>query len=207
MKFFSAPKIACLLVLTSQMIFAGNSDSNTHLLKSSLHNDIVAGLIAKGNDSDRYATSGFAGSPYPLNGVDGSGVILSQNRNFGKKSGAISLTSEGVEVDKRGDYLVNFSVLINNLDGGEDSFVPYQVLVQRSDNFDINDPLNVSGISVFDVQSEGSIGEGNFIVLGDGILKNVAPGTRISLIIRSFFGPTRDITVSNWKISISEIET
>lgn len=147
----------------------------------------VAGFSTM-NSADWYVINT---SSYPIT------VPLSLNRNNGSTQGDIHLTSTGLKIKKRGNYFVSFTAILLNNDPDATAFIP--IFLVPDGTFD---PANTSNIGTVVALPPGFIAS----VGASGILQNVKPGTKFSIVAANGGGPDpQPITVIGWNISLFKI--
>lgn len=202
MKFLNVLQMICLILASSQFAFSEVCEKNLVLSKSSViektHLENGDTKISKScHDKNILITSGSSGSPYEVGlPADTIPKSLSLDRSFGEKEGNIKFTKKGVKIIEPGDYSVSFSIDLGT--PSESNALRLQVILKLNDDFDPNNPLNISSSAV--IPSPGTA-----IIQGTGILRNVKKRTNLSLvgINRGIDGSA--VLVNGWKISLFKI--
>ena len=122
---------------------------------------------------------------------------LSLERNLGTSSGRVYLSPTGITIGEAGDYEVSVTAILQNPE--EDSvLIPFYLSLDET--FDPEDSNPVGGVGVF---APGEIAT----LHGDGFIRDVAEGTRLSLVITNGGYPeSRSVLVAGWAISVKRIE-
>ncbi len=122
---------------------------------------------------------------------------LSLGRNVGEASGEVYLSPTGFTIGEAGDYSVTISAILQN--PNEDSNVLIPVFLALDDVYDPEAPGPIGGIVTL-------VSEQIDTVHGTGIIRNVVPGTRLSLVATNAGYPFPvAITVVSWGISLHKI--
>ena len=149
--------------------------------------------------NSNFGTSGFGGSPdlwytisthsYP------DSVPLSLNRNKGLSEGGVYPSPTGFTIGEGGDYWISITAILQNL-GADTILIP--VFLALNEEFNPDDP-EVGGVVTL---------EPNIIsnLHGTGIVKNIEPGTRLSLVATNAGAPLpQDVVVVAWSISLFKL--
>lgn len=122
-------------------------------------------------------------------------VSLSQNRNKGLSEGGVYLSPTGFTIGEKGNYWVNISAVLQN--PGEDSLL-IPVFLAQNEVFDIVSP-EIGAVAILEPNVITSLH-------GTGIIKNVQPGTRISIVATNGGYPLpQDVKVVGWGISLFKL--
>jgi hypothetical protein len=120
-------------------------------------------------------------------------ALLSQNRNKGLAEGGVYLSPTGFTIGEAGNYWVTLTATLQNPTA--DSTILTVVLLGIDDAFD---PDSVSPIGNLVTLESGKSTQ----VQATGTLKNVASGTRLSIVAANAgTSPPTPITVVSWSIS------
>jgi hypothetical protein len=119
---------------------------------------------------------------------------LSLNRNKGLSEGGVYLSPTGFTIGEVGNYWVSITAILQN--PTEDSIL-IPVYLVANETLDPDDVSPIGGIVTLDAGKINS-------VEGTGILKNVTPGTRLSLVATHACCSTSPVpvTVISWSISL-----
>ncbi len=175
------------------------------LLSSLLHPGAVAQEESSPisiNQSEHFGTAGFGvtdpGLWYSISTESyPEATLLSQSRNRGAASGDVYLSPTGFTIGEAGDYYVSISAALQN--PTPDSTVLIPVFLALDDEFDQEDPSLVGGIVTLPSDHINTLS-------GDGILRNVVPGTRLSLVATNAGNPEPiPVTVVGWTINVHKI--
>lgn len=124
-------------------------------------------------------------------------TLLSQGRNRGSAKGGVYLSPTGFTIGEPGDYYVSIDAVLQN--PTEDTTVLIPVFLAIDDQFSQADPNLVGGIVTLPTAAINTLH-------GDGILRNIAPGTRLSLVATNAGYPDPvPVTVVSWSINIHKI--
>ncbi len=129
--------------------------------------------------------------PYPAT------TPFSLNRNVGFTQGNISLTTDGLEVNKPRNYWISFSAVVLNPDVMNTPGIGVSI-VRDGVYIPLDPTLPPGGVAVLPPNSPVTI-------TGSGVLPNVATGTDLSLVAFSTAGVMADVAVISWSISITRI--
>lgn len=120
---------------------------------------------------------------------------LSQQRNKGLSEGGAYLSPTGFTIGEEGNYWVEITVILQN-PGTEALLIPFFLV--ENETFDGDNP-QLGGVVTLPSQYITS-------AHGTGILQNVAPGTRLSIVATNGGYPfPQDITVAGWGISLHKL--
>ena len=118
---------------------------------------------------------------------------LSLNRNNGISEGSVYLSPTGFTIGEAGSYWVSITATFQN-NGENNLLIP--VFLVEDEILDVENPAQIGGIiNLFpnDIAS----------MHGAGILNDIKPGTRISLLATNGGDPEpQDVTVVAWSISL-----
>ncbi len=164
---------------------------------------VLALVLANTLNAASFGTAGHSSGPdgwyeittdsYPL------ATPFSMDRNVGVSSGDVYLSPTGLTIGEAGDYEINISALLQNLTGS-DLIIPIYLAVEKQ-----GDPITTE----IDPENPNPIGSAAVIsadtffipLYGTGILKDVEPGTRLSLVATNAGYPTpQTVTVVSWSI-------
>ncbi len=122
---------------------------------------------------------------------------LSIGRNVGEASGEVYLSPTGFTIGEAGDYSVSISAILQNLN--EDSNIRIPVFLAIDDVYDPEAPSPLGGIVTLVTNQIDSL-------YATGIIKNVVPGTRFSLVATNAGYPEPvSVNVVSWGISVHKI--
>lgn len=122
-------------------------------------------------------------------------VPLSEQRNKGLSEGGVYLSPTGFTIGEAGNYWVTITVILQN-PGSDTILIP--VFLAQNEQFDSANP-DVGGVVTL---------EPNLIMTlnGTGIIKDVQPGTRLSLVATNGGAPfPQEVTVAGWSISLFKL--
>lgn len=121
---------------------------------------------------------------------------LSEQRNHGLQEGGVYLSPTGFTIGEEGDYWVNITAVLVN-PGDESILVP--VFLVQDETFDPDSDSQVGGVVTL---APGVI----TTMQGTGILQDIYPGTRLSLVATNGGDPfPQDVTVVGWFISLFKL--
>lgn len=122
-------------------------------------------------------------------------VPLSQGRNKGLAEGDIYLSPAGFTVGEKGSYWISITAILQN-PGVDSILIP--VFLAQNETFNEENP-EVGGVVVLDPGAISSLH-------GTGIVKDIEPGTRLSLVATNGGNPLpQDVTVIGWGISLFKL--
>jgi hypothetical protein len=183
--------VATLLLGVQSTSYA--KDCSSHVCKNSTH------TYSKGFLTSQFGSSTFwiTNTPYsvvpPLYPTV-SPISLNATKGFSK--GKAKARAYGLKINKQGDYSASFQITLLNQDVAPGRFVIYLV---RNGNFSPNDAeLLVDEVSLM---------PGEITTLSNsGILRNVKPGTTLSLVAANKLQPGGlSVGVQYWNINAFRI--
>ncbi len=119
---------------------------------------------------------------------------LSQGRNKGLSEGGVFLSPTGFTIGEAGNYWVSVTVVFQNPTSDSTILIPFFLAVDET--FDPDDASPIGGVVTLE---SGKIITGQ----SSGILKDVTPGSRISLVATNAGYPfPTPVTVVSWSISL-----
>ena len=122
-------------------------------------------------------------------------TLLSQERNKGLNQGGVYLSPTGFTVGEEGSYWVEITVILQNT-GTEPLLIPF--FLGENETFDAENP-QLGGVVTLSPEVITS-------AHGTGIVKNVTPGTRLSILATNGGYPfPQDVTVVSWGISLVKL--
>ncbi len=190
MKYSAALKIALL-----SLLLAPSSSARLVLDEAS--------RISPLEDSYHFGTSGFAvtdpGLWYTISTDSYPEItLLSQSRNKGTAEGDVYLSPTGFTIGEAGDYYVSFTAYLQN--PTEDSTVLIPVFLALNDEIDEDDPSLIGSVVTLPTGAINALH-------GSGIIRDVVPGTRLSLVVTNAGYPLPvPVTVASWSISVHKIK-
>lgn len=174
----------CFFLLSSVTLQAHHSNYSEH----SLHQSPTFGTAGFGvTDPSLWYT--ITTNSYP------EVTLLSQKRNKGLEEGGVYLSPTGFTIGEEGNYWVEITVILQN-PGTDPLLIPFFLV--ENETFDGDNP-QIGGVVTLSPEFITS-------AHGTGILKNVAPGTRLSIVATNGGYPfPKDITVAGWSISLFKL--
>lgn len=191
MKFSNLLKLCSILVLSANSIFA--------------HSDESVAQIENYSSYDQESHFGYASfavenpalwytietNSYPET------VQLSQSRNKGIAEGNVFLSPTGFTIGEAGNYWVSFSAVLQNPSSDDGALIPVFLVIDET--FDFDSPSLIGSVIELRPNQINT-------AQGTGILKDVAAGSRISLVATNGGNPfPQDVNVSSWSISVHKL--
>lgn len=122
-------------------------------------------------------------------------VALSLERNKGSSKGGVYLSPTGFTIGEGGDYWVSITAILQN-PGSDSLLIP--VFLAQNESFNDEDP-GVGGVVVLPPNVITTLN-------GTGIVQNIEPGTRLSLVATNGGYPfPQDVVVVGWGISLFKL--
>ncbi len=194
MNFLKIFQIGCSCLLLNSAIDASNCNECLPCLP-------VCSPSPDNANQDNFGTASFGGGPDVWYTIETNAypdvALLSQNRNKGLSEGGVYLSPTGFTIGEAGNYWVTLTATLQNPTA--DSTLLTVMLLGIDDVFD---PASVSPLGNLVTLESGKITQ----VQAMGTLKNVASGTRLSIVATNAgSSPTTPITVVSWSISVSKM--
>lgn len=121
-------------------------------------------------------------------------VLLSQQQNMGSSKGGVYISPTGFTIGEAGNYWISITAILQN-PGSDTILVP--VFLVKNETFDPENPL-VGGVATLE---PGLITN----LHGTGIVEDIGPGTRLSLVASNGDSSLEDVTVIAWAISLFKL--
>lgn len=146
-----------------------------------------------------FGNSGFGGNPALWYNITTNSypdvTLLSQQSNRGSSEGNIFPSPTGFTIGEEGDYWVEITVVLQN-PGEEPILIPFFLV--ENEIFDGENPQVGGVVTLF----PGVITSAH----GTGFLKDVAPGTRLSIVATNGGAPLpQELTIVAWNINIFKL--
>lgn len=148
--------------------------------------------------SSNFGTASFSAGPDLWYTIETNSypetVSLSQKRNKGLAEGAVYLSPTGFTIGEAGNYWVTVTAVLQNPTDSSTVLIPVYLVVDEA--FNPDDPSPIGGVVTLE---SGVINT----VQGTGVLQNVVPGSRLSLVATNAGYPMPvPITIVSWSISL-----
>lgn len=196
MNFLRVLKISCFCFLLNSAIYAADfSDS------LSCQTACCPTVVVPEEAQLHFGTSTFSGTPDIWYNIDTNSypetVFLSKNRNRGLSEGGVYLSPTGFTIGEAGNYWVTITAILQNPTEDSTVLIPVFLVIDE-----VLNPDDVSPIGGVVTLESGKINT----LQGTGILKNVTPGTRLSLVATNAGYPFPvPVTVVSWSISLTKM--
>lgn len=204
MKILGMVKICCVFILASQIVFASDDLNHAKHFSASTHSDDSEELPLRHHHlhESHFGTSSFsANDPFFWYTIETNSypetTPLSQNQNGGNTQGNIFLSPTGFTIGEAGNYWVSITAVLQNPSEEEAVLIP--IFLVADENFDPDDSSLIGGIVGLEPEAFGT-------AQGTGTIKDVAAGTRFSLVATNAGYPDPiTITVVSWSISLHKL--
>lgn len=200
MKFLKLFHLGCIFTLACSMLQADDLSTSADVSSNEVSDQESQRSCCNECCISHFGTSAFQSTDPGLwytistNSYPDS-VPLSLQRNSGLSEGEIYLSPTGFTIGESGNYWISFTAVLQN-PGVDAILIP--VFLAQDEVFDTASP-EIGSIVTLQANEIGS-------AHGTGIIKNIAAGTRISLVATNAGNPFPiDVTVSGWNISLFKL--
>lgn len=199
MNLLTTLKLGCLFFLFNQSIYANSENETSHF--KAFEVNCHTNLECPHSNKSHFGSATYGSNPAEWYTIETNSypdvVLLSKNRNKGTSEGGVYLSPTGFTIGESGNYWISITAILQN--PTEDSTVLIPVFLSVNDEFDPDDTNPIGGVITL---SSGVIDS----LHGNGVLKNVVPGTRLSLVATNAGYPFPiPVTVVGWNISVFKL--